>query len=166
MDSSIPGFSVLHYLLDFVHTYVHWVGNAIKPSYLLLSPSPLALNISQHQDIFQWVSFSHQEARVLELQISISPCSEYSGLISFSIDWFDLLTSQGTLKSLLQHHDLKTSILWHPAFFMTEKAMALHSSTLAWQIPWMEEPGRLRSMGSLGVRHVWATSFSLFTFMH
>ena len=70
-------------------------------------------------------------------------------MISFRVDWFDLLAVQGTLKSLLQHHDLKASILWHPAFFMTEKAMALHSSTLAWQIPWMEEPGRLQSMGSL-----------------
>ena len=50
--------------------------------------------------------------------------------------------------------------------WFTEKAMAPHSSTLAWKIPWMEEPGRLQSMGSLGVRHDWATSLSLFTFMH
>ena len=49
---------------------------------------------------------------------------------------------------------------------ISEKAMAPHSSTLAWQIPWMEEPGRLQSMGSLGARHDWATSLSLFTFMH
>ena len=56
-------------------------------------------------------------ARVLELQLSISPCNEYSRLISFSTDCFDLLTSQGTLKSLPQHHNLKASILWHLAFF-------------------------------------------------
>ena len=76
---------------------------------------------------------------------SISPCREYSELISFRIDWFDLLAVQGTLKSLLQHHNSKASILWRSAFFM-EKAVAPHSSTLAWKIPWTEEPGRLQSM--------------------
>ena len=57
-------------------------------------------------------------------------------------------------------------ILWGPVGSRTEKAMATHSSTLAWKIPWMEEPGRLQSMGSLRVGHNWATSVSLFTFMH
>ena len=73
---------------------------------------------------------------------SISPSNEYSELISFRMDWFDLLGVQGTLKSLLQHHSLKASILQHP-----------HSSTLAWKIPWMEDIGRLWSMGSLRVGH-------------
>ena len=77
---------------------------------------------------------------------SISSSSEYSGLNSFKIDWFDLFAVQGTLNLLFQHHSLKASILWHSAFF-TEKAIAPHSSTLAWKIPWMEEPGRLQSMG-------------------
>ena len=102
----------------------------------------------------------------------ISPSNEYSGLISFRIDWFDLLAEQETLKSLLQHHSSKASVLWDSAFFMvqlshpSEKAMATHSSTLAWRIPWAEETGRLQSMGSLRVGYNWATSLSLFTFMH
>ena len=83
---------------------------------------------------------------------SISPSNEYSGPISFRRDLLDLLAVQGTLKSLLQHHSSKASILQHSAFFM-EKAIAPHSSTLAWKIPWMEEPGRLQSMGLLRVRH-------------
>ena len=90
---------------------------------------------------------------------SISSSSEYSGLISFRIDWLDLLGIQGILKSLIQHHSSKASILGHSAFFIvqllhpSEKAVAPHSSTLAWKIPWTEEPGGLQSMGSLRVGH-------------
>ena len=91
---------------------------------------------------------------------SISPSNEYSGLISFRMDWLDLLTVQGTLKSFLQHHSSKASILLHSAFFIGE-GNGTHSSTLAWKIPWMEKPGRLQSMGSLRVRHDWVTSLSL-----
>ena len=119
------------------------------------------------------------------------------------MDWLDLLVVQGTLKSLLQHHSSKASILLCSAFFtvqlsrpymtigktialirqtfvdkvmsllfnmlsrlVMEKAMAPHSSTLAWKIPWTEEPGGLQSTGSLSVGHDRATSLSLFTFMH
>ena len=115
---------------------------------------------------------------------SISPSNKDSGLISLRIDWFDLYPVQGTLKSLLHHHNSKASILWCSAFFIVqlshpymttgktialtrwtfvdkvmfllfnilsrlamEKAMATHSSTLAWKIPWTEEPGGLQSMG-------------------
>ena len=81
-----------------------------------VTPSPPALNLSQHWGFFQWVGPLHQVAKILELQ----SVSAYSGLISFSIDRFDLLTVQGTLKSLLQHHSLKASILWHSAFFMVQ----------------------------------------------
>ena len=132
---------------------------------------------------------------------SISPSSVYSGLIFFRMDWLDLLAVEGTLKSLLQYHSSKASILWCSGFFIVqlshsymttgkiialttwplwkmsclsfliyylgwslEKAMAPHSSTLAWKIPRMEEPGGLQSIGSLRVGHDWATS--LFTFMH
>ena len=77
---------------------------------------------------------------------SISPSSEYSGLISFRIDWLGLLAVQGALKSLLQGHSSKASILQH-------SAMAPHSSTLAWKVPWTEEPGGLQSMESLRVGH-------------
>ena len=74
--------------------------------------------------------------------VSTSPSNEYSGLITFGIDWFDLLAVQGTLKSLLQHQNSKASILLCSAFFL-EKEMATHSSILAWEIPWTEQPGGL-----------------------
>ena len=92
---------------------VHWVGDAIQPSHPLSSPSLSALNLSQHQDLFQWVSSSHPVAKVLEFHFNISPSNEYSGLISIRMDWLDLLAAQGTLKSLLQHHSSKASILQH-----------------------------------------------------
>ena len=70
MDCSTPGFPVFHYLLEFAQTHVHWVSDAIQPSHPLSPPSPLAFNPSQHQGLFQWVSSSHQVAKVLELQHS------------------------------------------------------------------------------------------------
>ena len=69
MDCSTPGFPVHHQLPEFTHTHVHWVSNATQPSHSLLSPSPPAFNFSQHQGLFQWVSSSHQEAKVLEFQL-------------------------------------------------------------------------------------------------
>ena len=69
MDCSTPAFRSLHYLPEFAQTHVHWVSDAIQPSHPLLSPSPLALNLSQHQDLFWWVSSLHQVAKVLELQL-------------------------------------------------------------------------------------------------
>ena len=126
---------------------------------------------------------------------SISLSNDYLGLISFRMDWLDLLPVQGTLKSLLQHHNSKASFVleffylilywWTFKLFVAqtvkclpavqetrvwslgwedplEKAMATHSSTPAWTIPWTEEPGRLQSMASQRVGHDWATSvFSL-----
>ena len=89
---------------------------------ILCCPSPPALSLSKHQGLFQWVSSSHQVAEVLEFQLQhqwINQYSnEYSGLISFRMDWLDLLAVQGTLKSLLQQHSLKASILQHAAFFI------------------------------------------------
>ena len=69
MDGSMPGFPVLHNLLEFTQTYVHRVGDAIQPPHPLSSPSPPAFNLSQHQGLFQGVSSSHQVAKVLELQL-------------------------------------------------------------------------------------------------
>ena len=89
-NAAPQGFPVLHYLLEFPQTHVHWVGDAIQPSHPLSLPSPPALNLSQHQGLFQWVCFWHQLAKVLDLQLQHQPC-ECSGLISFRIDWFDLL---------------------------------------------------------------------------
>ena len=101
MNCSMPGFPVHRQLLELAQTHVHWVSDAIQPSLFLSSPSPPTFNLSQHQGIFQWVSSSHQLAKYWSFSFSISPSNEYSGLISFWIDWFDLLAVQGTLKSLL-----------------------------------------------------------------
>ena len=121
VDCRIPGFPVLHYLPEFAHTQVHWISDAIQTYHPLSSPSSPALNLSQHQRLFPRVSSSLQVAKVLGVSASaISPSNEYSGLISFRMDWLDLLAIQGTLKSLLQHHSLKTSILWSSAFFMVQ----------------------------------------------
>ena len=114
------GFPVLHYLLEFIQTHVHWVGAIIQPSHPLSPLSPPALNLFQHQVLFQGVFSSHQVAKVLELSFSTSTFSEFSGLISFRIDWFDLLVAQGPLKSHLQHYGSKASILWHSVFFMVQ----------------------------------------------
>ena len=77
----------------------HWVGDAIQPSHPLLSPSPPAFSLSQHQGLVQSVSSSHQVAKVLEFSFSISPSNECSGLICFRMDWLDLLAVQGTQES-------------------------------------------------------------------
>ena len=69
MNRSTPGLPVHHQLLEFTQTHVHWVGDAIQPSHPLLSPSPPALNLSQHQGLFQWISPLHQAAKVLEFQL-------------------------------------------------------------------------------------------------
>ena len=120
MDCSKPGFPVHHHLLELVQTCVRWVGDSIQPSHPLLSPSPPAFNLSQHQSLFQWVSSSHQVAKVLEFQLSISPSNEYSGLISFRINWFDLFAVQETLSSLFEHRSSKGSVLWCSGFFMVQ----------------------------------------------
>ena len=111
MDCSVPGFPVLCHLPEFAQIHVHWVGDAIQPSRPLSSPSP-ALNLSQHQGLFHWVGFSHNTIKYWSFNFSISPSSEYLELLSFRTDWFDLLAVQGTLKTLLQHHNLKALILW------------------------------------------------------
>ena len=121
MDYSTPGSSVLHYLPELAQTHVHWVGDANKPSHPLSSPAPPAFNLSQHHPcFFQWVGSSHQVAKYCSFSFSMSPSSEYSGLISFRIDWLDLLAVQGTLNHLLQNHISKASILWHSVFFMVQ----------------------------------------------
>ena len=118
MDCSTPGFPVLHHLPELAQT-LHRVCDAIQPSHPLSSPFPPAFNLSQHQGFSQWVSSSHQVAKVLELQ-SQHQSFQWIGLTSFRIDWFDLLAIQRTLKSLLQYHSWKASILRHSAFFMVQ----------------------------------------------
>ena len=120
MDCSTIGLPAHQQPLEFAQTYVHLVSDAIQPSCPLSSPSPPAFSLSQHQDLSKWVSSSHQVAKVLEFQLQISPSDEHSGLISFRMDWLDLLAVQGTLKSLLQHHSSKASILRHSVFFIVQ----------------------------------------------
>ena len=129
-DCSMPGFPVLHYLPEFAQTHVHWVSDAIQPFHPLSPPSPPALNLSQHQGLFQWVGSSHQVAKVLELQLQHQSFQWIFRVDSFRIDWFDLLTVQETLKSLLQHHSLKASVLWCSALFIVQLS---HLCVITWK---------------------------------
>ena len=120
MNHSTPGLPVHHQPPEFTQTQVHQVGDAIQPSHPLSSPSPPAPNPSQHQGLFQWVNSLHEVAKVWEFHLSISPSNKHSGRVSFRLDWLDLLAVQGTLKSLLQHHSSKKSILQCLAFFKVQ----------------------------------------------
>ena len=142
-NCNMPGFPVLHNLPEFAQTHVHWIGDAIQQSHLVSSPLFLP-------SIFPSIRvFSNELALLIRWQkhwtfsFSISPFNEYSSLISFRTDWSDLLAVQRTLKSLLQHHSSKASILWHSAFFMvqlshiymtTGKTIALTIQTFAGKI--------------------------------
>ena len=102
MDCSMPVFPVYHQLLKLTQTHVHQVSDTTHPSHPLSSPSP-AFSLSQHQGLFEWVSLRIRWPKYWSFSFSISPSNEYSALISFRMDWFDLLAVQGTLRSLLQH---------------------------------------------------------------
>ena len=115
MDSSTPSFPAHHQLPELTQTHVHWVRHAIQPSHPLSPSSSPALNLSQDQGLFQWVSSLHQVGKVWSFNFSIRPSNEYSGLISIRIHWFDILAVQRTLRSLLQHHSSKASVVWHTA---------------------------------------------------
>ena len=121
MNCSMPGLPLHHHLPEFTQTHIHWVGDAIQPSHPLSSPSLPAPNPSQHQSLFQWVNSLHEVEKVLEFPLKHHSFQrEHLGLISFRMDWLDLLAVQGTLKSLLQHHSSKASVLWHSAFFIVQ----------------------------------------------
>ena len=142
MDCSMPGLPVHHQLPEFTQTHVHWVRDVIQPSHPLSSPSSPILSLSQHQGLLKSVNSSYQVAKVLKywsFSFSISPSSEYSGLVSFRIDWLDLLAVQGTPKSLLQHHSWKASILRCSAFFMV-KENSVQLSSVAQLYPTLCDP--------------------------
>ena len=120
MDCSTPGLPVHPQLPDLGQTHALQVGDAIQPSHPLLSLSPPAFNLFQHQGLFQWVSLHIRGPKYWSFSFSSSPSNECSGLISFRIDWLALLTVQATLKSLLQHHSSKASILQCSAFFIVK----------------------------------------------
>ena len=120
MNCSTPGLPVHHQLPGSTQTHVHRVGDAIQPSHplsplLFLPPIPPSIRIFYNESVFhiRWPKY-------WTFSFSISPSNEYSGLISFGIDWLDLLSVQGTLKNLLQHHSSKVSILWCSAFFIVQ----------------------------------------------
>ena len=95
MVCSPPAFPVRHGLLEFAQTHVHWISDAIQPSHPLPLSSPFAFSFSQHQSLFQWVGSSIRWLKYWRFSISIIPSNEYLGLISFKIDWFDLLAVKG-----------------------------------------------------------------------
>ena len=120
MNPSRPGLPVHHQLPELTQTHVHRVSDAIQPSPPLSSPSPPAPNPSQHQGLFQRVNFSMRWPKYWSFSLSISPSNEHPGLISFRMDWLDLLSVPGTLKSLLQHHSSKASIFRHSPFYIIQ----------------------------------------------
>ena len=117
MNHSTPGLPVHHQLPEFTQTHVHRVGDAIQPSHPLSSPFPL-LSIPPSIRVFSNESTLHMSwPKYWSFSFSIIPCKEIPGLISFRMDWLDVLAVQGILKSLLQHNSSKASILWCSDFF-------------------------------------------------
>ena len=124
-DSATPGFPVHHQLLEFTQTQVHLVGDTILP---LSSPSPTALNLAQHQCLFQWVSSLYQVAKVLELQFqSTSPSNEYSGLIFLG------LTGLISLKSKGPSRVFSSTTIQRCQFFSAQPSLWSHSHIRTWQ---------------------------------
>ena len=120
MNCNMPGLPVHHQLLEFTETHVHRVGDAIQPSHplrplLLLPPIPPSIRI-----FFSESTLHMTWPKNWSFSLSISPSKNHPGLISFRMDWLDLLAIQGTLKSLLQHHSSKASILRHSVFFRVQ----------------------------------------------
>ena len=113
MNCSMPGSSNLHYLREFAQTHIHWVSDAIQPSHPFLQSLSIRIFSNELALCIRWLKY-------WSFSFSISPSNEYSGLISFKINWFDLFAVQGTLKSLLQHHSSKASILQRSAFFVVQ----------------------------------------------
>ena len=143
MNHSTPGLPVHHQLPESTQTRVHWVGDAIQPSHPLSSPSPPALNLSKQQGLSNESALRIRRPKYWSFSFKISPTNEHSGLISFRMDWLDLLAVQGTLKSFLQHHSSKALILWCSAFFIvqlshpymtTGKAIALTRRTFVGKV--------------------------------
>ena len=145
-----------------------WVGDARHPSRPLSHPSPPTFNGSQHQGLFWWVGFSHPVAKILEFQLQRQYSQWILSLISFRIDWFDLLAVQGTLKSLIQHHSSKPLILQCPVFLMVQlshpnmtygKTIALYKGTSVGKVMYL----LFNMLSSLVIGFI--PSFSSFNFM-
>ena len=120
MNLSTPGLPVHHQFPESTQTHVHWVGDAIQPSHPLSSPLLLPSVFPSNRVFSNEWALHIKWPKYWSFSFSISPSSEYSGLISFRMDWLDLLAVQGTLKNLLQHHSSKASILRCSAFFIVQ----------------------------------------------
>ena len=120
MNHSMPGLPVHHQLPEFTQPHVHRVGDAIQPSYPLSSHSPPAPQSVQASVFSNESTLLMRWPKYWSFSFSISPSNEHSGLISFRMNWLDLLAVQGTLKSILQHHGSKASILRLSAFFTVQ----------------------------------------------
>ena len=141
MNYSIPGFSVYHYLPEFVQTHVHWVSDAKQASHPLSPPSPLALKFSQHQGLFQWVSSSHQVTKILELQLQ-HQSFQWIFRVDFLYNWL-LWTpccprdSQGSLTPQFESiNSLVFSLLYGPTLMSIHDYWKNHSfdyTDLCWQ---------------------------------
>ena len=117
MDCSLPGFLLLHCLLVFAETHV--IESIMLSNYPILC-HPLIFLPQSFQGLFQWLGSLHQMTKVLEVQLQLRFFQWIFSVDFLRIDWFVLFAVQGTLKSLLQHHSLKASILQHSAFFMVQ----------------------------------------------
>ena len=140
MDYSTPGFPVPHQLPEFAQVHVHWISDTIQPSHSL-SPSSL------YASIFPSIRVSSNESAILSrwpkhwrFSFGIGPSKVYSGLISFKIDWFDLFSFQGTLKSLLQHHSSKESISSSVLSLLYCPALIIHTWVQERPKPWLYGP--------------------------
>ena len=137
MNHSMPGLPVHHQLPEFTQTHVHWVGDAIShlilyPPLLLLPPIPPSIRVFSNESTLcmRWPKY-------WSFSFSISPSNEHPGLISFRMDWLDLLAVQGTLRSLLQHYSSKASILWCSAFFRVQLSSSFKTSKAANNHIWL-----------------------------
>ena len=122
MNCSMPNFPVLHYLLEFAQTHVHWwchptISSSVTPFSSCPQSFPASIFSNESALHIRWPKYWH---------FSISPSNEYSELISFRIDWFDLLGVQGSLRTLVQQNNLKASILWCSVFFMVQFSATVH----------------------------------------
>ena len=120
MDFSTPSFPVLHHFLELTQTHIFWVSYTIQPCHPVSSPLLLPSVFPSIRVFSNELAFHIRWSKYRNSSFNISPSNEYSGLISFRIDWFELFSVQGILNSLVRHHSSRVSILQHPAFFMIQ----------------------------------------------
>ena len=127
MDCNTPGFPVLHHLPELTQTHVHWLRDAIQPFHPLMSPFPPALNLSQHQGLFSESTLCIEWPKYWSFSFSISPSNEYSGLISFRMDWFDLLAVCKELSRVFS-----STIVQRHRFFSAQLSLSSKSRIHTW----------------------------------